>query len=111
MVDSKGKAVYSLQQSTDSSKGRRKEEDVAGGQQKGEPGFCPDSKPEQVGKKGSIGSTQEIVLLAELNRTGVTLDEVLKRYKIDDISQMTPEIYGKAIAALKQTKPKTGTAA
>lgn len=111
VVDSKGKAVYSLQQSTDSNKGRRKEEEAAGGQQKGKSGQKPSPKPEQVGKSDSIGSTQEIVLLAELNRTGVTLDEVLKRYKIDDISQMTPEIYGKAIAALKQTKPKTGTAA
>ena len=111
VVDTKGKAVYSLQQSTDSNKGRRKEEEAAGGQQKGKSGQKPGSKPEQVGKSDSIGSTQEIVLLAELNRTGVTLDEVLKRYKIDDISQMTPEIYGKAIAALKQTKPKTGTAA
>lgn len=48
-------------------------------------------------------------MMAELNRTGVTLDEVLKRYGIEDISQMTPEIYNKSIAALKQTKPKNRT--
>ena len=65
------------------------------------------------GKRGISGS-QEIVLMAELNRTGVALEEVLKRYGIGDISQMTPEIYNRSIAALKQTKPKartSGTAA
>ena len=63
------------------------------------------------GKRGISGS-QEIMLMAELNRTGVALDEVLKRYGIEDISRMTPEIYNKSIAALKQTKPRTsGTAA
>ena len=62
------------------------------------------------GKRGISGS-QEIMLMAELNRTGVALDEVLKRYGIEDISRMTPEIYNKSIAALKQTKPRTsGTA-
>ena len=52
--------------------------------------------------------------MAELNRTGVALEEVLERYGIEDISQMTPMIYNKAIVALKQTKPKgrtSGTAA
>ena len=47
--------------------------------------------------------------MAELNRTGVALEDVLKRYGIGDISQMTPEIYNKSIAALKQTKPKNRT--
>ena len=44
--------------------------------------------------------------MAELNRTGVSLDEVLRRYKVGSLSQMTPEIYDRAIAALRQTKPK-----
>ena len=60
-------------------------------------------------RKLGISGPQEIVLMAELNRTGVTLDEVLKRYGIEDMSQMTPEIYNKSIAALKQTKPKNRT--
>lgn len=60
-------------------------------------------------RKLGISGPQEIVLMAELNRTGVTLDEVLKRYGIEDMGQMTPEIYNKSIAALKQTKPKNRT--
>ena len=54
----------------------------------------------------SISGPQEVILMAELSRTGVSLDEVLGRYKIGSLGQMTPEIYGRAIAALKQTKPK-----
>ena len=94
------------------------EQEKAGGQemeprdgQKG--GHNPD--PQNGGdRKYGISGPQEIVLMAELNRTGVALEEVLERYGIGDISQMTPIIYNKATAALKQTKPKgrkSGTAA
>nr|WP_302111345.1 hypothetical protein [uncultured Acetatifactor sp.] len=68
----------------------------------------PDSRNGGNGKCG-ISGPQEIVLMAELNRTGVALEDVLKRYGIGDISQMTPEIYNRSIAALKQTKPKART--
>ena len=56
--------------------------------------------------QSGIGKAAELILMAELNRTGVVLDEVLKRYSIGNISQMTPEIYNRALAALRQTKPK-----
>ena len=66
--------------------------------------------PGNVGnRKRGISGPQEIVLMAELNRTGVALEEVLRRYGIEEIRQMTPEIYNRAIAALKQTKPKART--
>ena len=84
--------------------GRRKPEPVDG--QDGRHG----PSPENAGnRKCGISGPQEIVLMAELNRTGVALEDVLKRYGIGDISQMTPEIYNKSIAALKQTKPKNRT--
>lgn len=79
--------------------------------QKEKPEPCP--RGDRI-REGGISGQQEIVLMAELNRTGVALDEVLERYGIDSLSQMTPETYSRAIAALKQTKPKnrtTGTAA
>lgn len=60
-------------------------------------------------RKSGISGPQEIVLMAELNRTGVILDELFKRYEIEDMSQMTPEIYNKSLAALKQTKPRNRT--
>ena len=140
ITDSHGQAVYTLgqgngiHQGDSRQKANRKdggadqgrhqdkhpvqEQEKAGGQemeprdgQKG--GHNPD--PQNGGdRKYGISGPQEIVLMAELNRTGVALEEVLERYGIGDISQMTPIIYNKAIAALKQTKPKgrkSGTAA
>lgn len=140
IMDSHGQAVYTLGQGNGIHQGDRRqkasrkdggadqgrhqdkhpvqEQEKAGGQemeprdgQKG--GHNPDSQNGGDRKYG-ISGPQEIVLMAELNRTGVALEAVLERYGIGDISQMTPIIYNKAIAALKQTKPKgrkSGTAA
>lgn len=140
IMDSHGQVVYTLGQGNGIHQGDRRqkasrkdggadqgrhqdkhpvqEQEKAGGQemeprdgQKG--GHNPDSQNGGDRKYG-ISGPQEIVLMAELNRTGVALEEVLERYGIGDISQMTPIIYNKAIAALKQTKPKgrkSGTAA
>lgn len=84
------------------------------GPRDGQKGSYPPDSQNGGNRKYGISGPQEIVLMAELNRTGVTLEEVLERYGIEDISRMTPGIYNKAIAALKQTKPKgrtSGTAA
>ncbi|MCM1500492.1 MAG: hypothetical protein NC124_18680, partial [Clostridium sp.] len=62
---------------------------------------------EKPGQEPPITKAAEVVLMAELNRTGVALETVLNRYGLEDISQMTQETYGKAMSALKQTKPKT----
>ena len=132
IVDSHGQVVYGLRQNgssnsqkedngqktkqnksmttkRDSQKpaqtGNREMEPVDG--QKGKPE--PESEGNRI-REGCISGQQEIVLMAELNRTGVDLDDVLNRYGIDSLSQMTPKIYSRAIAALRQTKPK-GTAA
>ena len=131
ITDSHGQTVYTLQQSGscqqegDRQKTKQKEDKVPqSNRQRNSPGQEPQTGKQRTepmaGQKenqnsgnkfggsveGSISGTQEIVLMAELNRTGVTLDEVLKRYKLGDISQMTPEIYHWALAALRQTKPK-----
>ncbi len=97
---------------------RKQEGPKTGGQEpqstNGQDGKRSNGPGNSSNRKPGISGPQEIVLMAELNRTGVTLGEVLKRYGIGDISQMTPTIYSKAIAALRQTKPKgrtSGTAA
>ncbi len=123
IVDSHGQIVYTLQQN-DSSRRTKQKEDRANQRerqeiifkQEPEPLTGKKEKPEPNFRNGEahISKSQEIVLMTELNRTGVALDEVLKRYGVDSLSRMTPEIYSRAIAALKQTKPKggkTGTAA
>ena len=42
----------------------------------------------------------------ELQRTGVALDEVLKRYGVSSIEEMDENTYKKAMNSLKRTKPK-----
>lgn len=76
---------------------------------KGQIVFCMQEK----GKEGRIQNQEdglskasEVLLMAELNRTGVALETVLERYGITNLSQMTQEIYEKAISGLKRTKPK-----
>lgn len=55
---------------------------------------------------GSTGGIMPGLLGRELERTGIGLETVLGRYNIQDISQMTPEIYGKALNSLGKTKTK-----
>lgn len=118
--DSHGQTVYSLGQGRNAWKEQQKEEKtvqnapdgentqaVQGGREKQDNGKRTVSWRTAAQSRGSsAGKKLELILLTELNRTGVPLEEVLKRYKITDISQMTPEIYEKAISALRQTKPK-----
>ena len=42
----------------------------------------------------------------ELERTGISLGSVLERFGIQDESQMTPDIYSKALNGLMKTKTK-----
>ena len=42
----------------------------------------------------------------ELERTGVALDTVLKRYKVQSIQEMSEETCQKAINSLKKTRSK-----
>ena len=42
----------------------------------------------------------------ELERTGVDLSTVLERYHLQDISQITPDIYESAMRGLRKTKSK-----
>lgn len=46
------------------------------------------------------------LLEQELERTGVSMETVLERYNIKDISQMTPEMCSKALSGLRKTKTK-----
>lgn len=108
IVNSRGQTVYSLQKGGDSRRVPCQEhgpEPDAGRKARQESG---------QGTDAGISRAQEVVLMAELNRTGVPLQAVLDRYGIRSLSQMTPEICHKAVAALRQTKPKAkpaGTAA
>ena len=50
------------------------------------------------------GSRQMSALEKELERTGVSLDQVLERYRISSVEQMTESIYTSAMKDLKKSK-------
>lgn len=87
ILNGKGQVVYEWKSArvTDSSKGKKK--DVP----KGLPG-------------NFISDKQMDSLQAELNRTGVTMETVQKRYKIQEPGNMSEELYGKVMLALSRTK-------
>ena len=62
--------------------------------------------PDNHGDSGFISTKQMAEFEKELKRTGVALDMVLKRYRIQSVEQMTQEIYGKAMRSLKNSKDK-----
>ena len=53
-----------------------------------------------------LSDQQKKELETELERTGVALETVLKRYKLETLEQMTEEIYEKAMKSLKRSKEK-----
>lgn len=55
---------------------------------------------------GRINITQLQALENELNRTGVDIEDVLSRYGLDDLEQMTEDIYLLAMNGLKKSKTK-----
>ena len=60
----------------------------------------------QEEKKGGITDMQRAALQKELERTGVPIETVLARYKIQEVGEMTADIYLKALNSLKRSKTK-----
>lgn len=76
-----------------------------------EKGAVEDKKEKQDAKatakepqKNVISKVQMDSLQAELNRTGVTMETVQSRYKIQKLDAMNEELYNKVMAALSRTK-------
>ena len=63
-------------------------------------------KSGQKPEANRITDMQKSILEQELKRTGVPIENVLARYKIHKLEQMTPEIYTKALNGLKKSKTK-----
>ena len=57
-------------------------------------------------EKTGLSEKQIADLEKELDRTGVDMTSVLSRYHLTDCSQMTEDIYKKAMSSLKKTKAK-----
>ncbi len=66
----------------------------------------PEKEPDKAdgAKKPSLTKEQIDGLATELERTGVAMEAVQKRYHIDDPEQMSEELYNKVMRALSRTK-------
>ena len=66
----------------------------------------PEKEPDKAdgAKKPSLTKEQMDGLATELERTGVAMEAVQKRYHIDDPEQMSEELYNKVMRALSRTK-------
>lgn len=91
VVNSRGQTVYSM----DAGKGISAKKKVR-----------EKKSPDNPGDSGAVSTEQMTEFEKELKRTGVALDTVLKRYRIQSVEQMTQEIYGKAMRSLKNSKDK-----
>ena len=81
IVNEKGKVVYELK----------------------EPFSASDGKSNYT-KKPSLSQEQITSLQSELMRTGIPMEAVKNRYKIQEPECMSTEMYGKVMTALKKTK-------
>ena len=69
------------------------------------------SKPAETPAAPGLSDAQMKGLQAELDRTGIALETVLQRYKVDSLGDLQADMYQRAMNSLKRTKAKTGTAA
>lgn len=53
-----------------------------------------------------INNEQSAALLEELRRTGISLSAVLKKHKLNKLSDMSPELWATAMEAMKNTADK-----
>lgn len=99
VVNDGGKTVYELKakgaKSAGGSKGKTAGENSIQGK-----------AAQQIPQKDSASLSKEQMdsLQAELDRTGVTMETVQNRYKIQEPGAMSKELYGRVMSALKRTK-------
>ncbi len=102
IVNDKGRSVYAMKLKDDSgtaNSGKGKAADADNNEKK-----AAQKKSQERSGKPSISKDQMDSLQAELDRTGVTMETVQKRYKIQEPGIMSEELYGKVMTALKRTK-------
>lgn len=97
IVNDKGTAVYELKDAgtDDSGSGRKK---TAKKEAQKEPAGKQQEEPRNISRD------QMESLQAELDRTGVTMETVKSRYRIQEPGAMSEELYGRVMSALKRTK-------
>lgn len=101
IVNDKGQSVYAMKLKDDSktaNNGKGKAADADNNKKTAQ------KKPQEESNKTSISKDQMDFLQAELDRTGITMETVQGRYKIQEPGTMSEELYGRVMSALKRTK-------
>ena len=92
IVNEKGQAVYAMKNKDTVRKAvDGKDEEAIGSQKKGK-------------QKSRLSTAQMASLMNELDRTGVAVETVRERYKIQEMDTMSDELYRKVMAALAKTQ-------
>lgn len=92
IVNEKGQAVYAMKNKDTVRKAvDGKAAEAIGSQKKGK-------------QKSRLSTAQMTSLMDELDRTGVAVETVRERYKIQEMDTMSDELYRKVIAALAKTQ-------
>lgn len=102
IVNDKGQAVYAMKLRNDTGTANSGKGKTAGADNNKKKAI--QKKPQEEPKKSSISKEQMDSLQAELDRTGVTMETVQGRYRIQEPGVMSEELYGKVMSALKRTK-------
>ena len=97
VVNEEGEAVFEMKAARTAGNGSRKGKTAPKPAQKETAG---EAQKDSV----SISKEQMDSLQAELDRTGVTMETVQSRYQIQEPGNMSAELYGKVMSALKRTK-------
>ena len=104
IVNDKGQAVYAMklkENSGTADNGKEKAADKNNNKKK-----AAQKKPQEESGKPSISKDQMDSLQAELDRTGITIETVQERYKIQEPETISEELYRKVMTALSKTKTK-----
>ena len=115
IVNGKGFKVFEMKPKQKNRQDTGNQQNTGGKPDEGQEAECKEEpsretgSPKKSGQKpeeNRITDMQKSILEQELKRTGVPIENVLARYKIHKLEQMTPEIYTKALNGLKKTKTK-----
>lgn len=115
IVNGKGFKVFEMKPKQKNRQDTGNQQNTGGKPDEGQEAECKEEpswetgSPKKSGQKpeeNRITDMQKSILEQELKRTGVPIENVLARYKIYKLEQMTPEIYTKALSGLKKSKTK-----
>lgn len=125
IVNGKGFKVFEMKPKQKNRQDTGKQQDTGGKPDEGQEAECKEKPDRETGspkesgqelrsrqksgqklEENRITDMQKSILEQELKRTGVPIENVLARYKIHKLEQMTPEIYTKALNGLKKSKTK-----